>query len=239
MVLTAARELVDGETCFVGIGLPSLAAVVAKLTHAPGLTLMYESGIVDTIPPIPPLSTGSPCVIDDAAYVGDCLLAFGALQAGHLNIGILSAAQIDRRGNLNSTVIGDYGKPKLRMVGSGGAHDIASLIDRVLILMPHEPRRFVERVDFITSPGHPARNGRLQNLADRGPVAVVTPRARFVFEDGDMILDALQPGFGIAEAIEGFGWKPRLKTEVAQLATPDPAALAALRGWLEPSVTPI
>jgi glutaconate CoA-transferase subunit B len=237
MVLAAARELADGEVCFVGIGLPSLAAVVAKLTFAPGLILMYESGAADVIPSSPPLSTGSPCVIDDAAYIGDCLAAFGALQADRLDVGILSAAQIDRRGNLNSTVIGDYAKPKLRMVGSGGAHDIAALIRRVVIVMPHEPRRFVEAVDFVTSPGHPAPSERGEQRAGGGPAAVITPRARFVFEDGEMTLDALQPGFTADEAVEGFGWTPGIREEPGLLPQPDPAAVEVLRAWIGSSAS--
>jgi glutaconate CoA-transferase, subunit B len=229
MVLAAARELVDGEVCFVGIGLPSLVAVTAKLTHAPRLTLLYESGVADTLPPSPPLSTGSPAVIADATYVGDCLQAFGALQAGRLDVGVLSAAQIDRRGNLNSTVIGSYAAPKLRMVGSGGAHDIASLIGRVVIVMPHEPRRFVNRVDFVTSPGHADLALGERPVAGGGPQAVITPRAKFIFEDGEMTLAATQPGFSSAEAVEGFAWTPRVSAHLAEVPQADPAALEVLR----------
>ena len=133
MIVAAAAEIADGDIVFVGIGVPSLAAVLAKRTHAPHATLVYESGVVDSLPPVPPLSTGSPSVIDGAALAGGCLEVFGALQAGRLDVGILSAAQMDRHGNLNSTVIGDYAAPRLRMVGSGGAHDIASLIGRSVI----------------------------------------------------------------------------------------------------------
>jgi glutaconate CoA-transferase subunit B len=101
--------------------------MLAKHSHAPGLVLIYESGAVDADPAIPPLSTGSPCIPDSAMMIGDCLDVFGDLQAGRIDVGLLSAAQVDRFGNLNSTVIGDYRSPKLRLVGSGGAHDIASL----------------------------------------------------------------------------------------------------------------
>ena len=227
MVLAAAGELADGEVCFVGIGLPSLVAILAKRTHTPRLTLVYESGAADTIPPAPPLSTGSPAIVEDATYIGDCLGTFGALQAGHFQVGILSGAQIDRRGNLNSTVIGAYATPKLRMPGSGGAHDIASLVGRLLIVMPHEPRRFVEKVDFVTTPGHP-RHGE-PALAGGGPAAVITPRGRFVFEDGEMTLAALQPGFTAGQAVEGFGWAPPARSGLGRLPEADPGALELLR----------
>jgi glutaconate CoA-transferase subunit B len=231
MVAAAARELADGEVCFVGIGLPSLVAILAKRTHAPALTLVYESGVADTVPPTPPLSTGSPTIVEDAAYVGDCLGTFGALQAGYLDVGILSAAQIDRRGNLNSTVIGPYRTPKLRMPGSGGAHDIASLAGRVLIVMPHEPRRFVEKVDFITSPGHPGPGS--PPLPGGGPAVVMTPRGKFVFEEGEMTLAAVHPGFTAAEAVEGFGWAPPVRRELPELPAADLAVLDLLRDLME------
>jgi glutaconate CoA-transferase subunit B len=229
MVVAAARELAEGEVCFVGIGVPSLVAVLAKRTHAPGLTLLYESGAIDTIPPVPPLSTGSPAAIDDAACVVGCLEVFGSLQAGHMDVGILSGAQVDRRGNLNSTVIGDYASPKLRMVGSGGAHDIATLVKRVLIVMPHEPRRFVDRVAFITSPGYPDSGVSRSEMLGGGPSAVITPRGKFVFEGGEMTLSAVQAGFTPADAVEGFGWTVPTKDRVDELPPPDPTVVDILR----------
>jgi glutaconate CoA-transferase subunit B len=230
MVVAAAAELGDGEVVFVGIGVPSLAAVLAKRTHAPGLTLIYESGVVDALPPYPPMSTGSPSVLEGAALAGECLAVFGALQAGRMDVGLLSAAQMDRRGNLNSTVIGDYAAPKVRMVGSGGAHDIATLVARTIIVMPHDPRRFVTAVDFVTSPGHPPFGTRSRG----GPAAVVTPRGRFVFVAGDMHLAAVQAGFTPQQATEGFGWEPALLAEIGELPPPDPAVLDVLRHEVDP-----
>ena len=207
LVLATALELADHETCFVGIGVPSLAAMLAKRTHAPNLVLIYESGAIDANPPIAPLSTGSPSVTADTAMIGDCLDVFGDLQAGRIDVGLLSAAQVDRHGNLNSTVIGDYHKPKLRMVGSGGAHDIASLANRVVIAMPHDPRRFVASVDFITSPGFLNGGGeRLRCGLRGGPHAVITGRGRFVFANEELQLERSFHPFSLAQAVEGFGW---------------------------------
>jgi glutaconate CoA-transferase subunit B len=207
LVLATALELVDGETCFVGIGVPSLAAMLAKRTHAPNLVLIYESGAIDANPPVAPLSTGSPSVTADTAMIGDCLDVFGDLQAGRIDVGLLSAAQVDRHGNLNSTVIGDYRKPKLRMVGSGGAHDIASLAKRVVIAMPHDPRRFVAAVDFVTSPGFLNGGGeRLRCGLRGGPHAVITGRGRFVFANEELQLERSFYPFSLAQAVEGFGW---------------------------------
>jgi glutaconate CoA-transferase subunit B len=208
LVLATALELVDKESCFVGIGVPSLAAMLAKRTHAPNLVLIYESGAIDANPPIPPLSTGSPSVTADTAMIGDCLDVFGDLQAGRIDVGLLSAAQVDRHGNLNSTVIGDYRHPKLRMVGSGGAHDIASMANRVVIVMPHDPRRFVAAVDFITSPGFLNGGGERTRCGLRGgPRAVITGRGRFVFENEELHLEHSFHPFSLAQAVEGFGWQ--------------------------------
>jgi glutaconate CoA-transferase subunit B len=207
LVLAAALELVDNESCFVGIGVPSLAAMLAKRTHAPNLVLIYESGAIDANPPIPPLSTGSPSVTADTAMIGDCLDVFGYLQAGRIDVGLLSAAQVDRHGNLNSTVIGEYRHPKLRMVGSGGAHDIASMANRVVIVMPHDPRRFVTAVDFITSPGFLNGHGERAQCGLRGgPHAVITGRGRFVFLGEELHLERSFQPFSLAQAVEGFGW---------------------------------
>lgn len=208
IALLAARELADGETCFVGIGIPSDAACVARHSHAPGLTLIFESGVIGADPPTPPLSTGSPSVAEGASMIADGLAVFGALQAGRIDVGLLSAAQVDRYGNLNSTVIGPYDAPRLRMVGSGGAHDIACLAPRLVVVMPHDPRRFVERVDFVTSPGagagYAADRKRLRLGA--GPVSLITSRARFVMAEDGWQLDAPLEGFSREEAVDGIPW---------------------------------
>lgn len=224
LVIAAAQELGDREVCFVGIGVPSLAAMLAKRTHAPNLTLIYESGAIDANPTAAPLSTGSPSVVEDTAMLGDCLNVFGDLQAGRIDVGLLSAAQVDRFGNLNSTVIGGYRQPKLRMVGSGGAHDIACLANRLVIVMPHDPRRFVTKVDFVTSPGYlDGGDARARAGLPNGPTSLVTGRGRFVFEDGELVLHSCFPPFEPEQAVEGFGWEVRIRPDARRSDDFDPA----------------
>jgi glutaconate CoA-transferase, subunit B len=207
LAVGAAMEIKDGNICFVGVGVPSLAAMVAKRTHAPNCHLVYESGAIDTDPLRPPLSTGSPEVVENVAMVGRCLDVFAMLQAGYFHLGLLSAAQVDRMGNLNSTVLGDYHAPNLRMVGSGGAHDIATLAAEVIVIMPHDPRRFVDKVDFITSPGIGNRDaGNRDKLRGGGPRCVLTSRARFDFSQGELTLEAVFAGHTKHQALDGFGW---------------------------------
>jgi glutaconate CoA-transferase subunit B len=213
-VALASREIGDGDICFVGIGVPSLAAITAKRLHAKDSVIIYESGAIDAEPPVPPLSTGSPSVVADTAMVTSCLGVFSMLQQGVFDLGLLSAAQVDRYGNLNSTVLGPYEKPKVRLVGSGGAHDIAVLARDIVIMMPHDPRRFVEKVDFITSPGlRSAANGMADTpTRGRGPKCLITPRARFTFEAGELTLDAVADGLAEEQAVEGISWKiPRAR----------------------------
>lgn len=215
LIAATALLLQDGETCFVGIGIPSLAAMTAKRTHAPNLVLIYESGAIDADPAIPPLSTGSPCIPDSSVMIGDCIDVFGDLQAGRIDTGLLSAAQVDRFGNLNSTVIGDYRKPKLRMVGSGGAHDIETLAPRTIILMPHEPRRFVSFVDFVTSPGTKDRDGSNHPRPEgTGPSDLVTGRGRFAFPGGVLTLTETFAPFTPEQALEGISFEVAVSDEI-------------------------
>jgi glutaconate CoA-transferase subunit B len=223
-------ELQDGEVCFVGIGNPSDAALLAKHSHAPDMTLIYESGVIGSDPKEPPLSTGSPSVADGAMMITDGLGVFAELQAGRIDVGLLSAAQVDPFGNLNSTVIGDYANPKIRMVGSGGAHDIACLAKRLVILMPHDPRRFVEKVDFITSPGVSQERPGL-NLPS-GPSALVTERARFTFESGVAQLAATMPGFSEEEAVEGIPWVIEKSSSFAAVDTYSSTAIEVVKSRL-------
>jgi glutaconate CoA-transferase subunit B len=218
----AGRELRDGEVCFVGIGSPSIAALLAKHRHAPALTLIYESGAIDASPERLPLSTGSPSIARPTAFLGDCIDVFGAMQAGRVDVGILSAAQVDRHGNLNSTIIGgSYRRPDVRLVGSGGAHDIAALVGRLLIVMPHDPRRFVPEVDFITAPGLAPDGRRPAGTQGEGPVVLVTPRGTFDFSTGELRLTAYVHGSSPAHALEGLSWDVPVAPDVHELPAVD------------------
>jgi glutaconate CoA-transferase subunit B len=225
----AARLIDDGEVAFVGIGAPALAAMIAIRRHAPNLTMIFESGVIGANPDTAPLSTGSPSVAQGAAMIGDMLDAFATLQQGRIDVGLLSAAEVDRHGNLNSTVIGPYAAPKLRLPGSGGAHDIALLARRVVIVMPHEPKRFVARVSFNTSPGHAdgAGAGRRPDLHGGGPAALATDKAWFAFENGEMTLAGLRAGVSADEATAGFGWTVPRRTPLEIVPGPDLAARRA------------
>lgn len=234
--VTAGRELADHEVCFVGIGSPSEAAIVARATHAPGLVLVYESGAIDAVPDVLPLSTGSPSIARPTPFLGDCLDVFGALQAGRIGVAVLSAAQVDRRGNLNSTFIGGtYAEPKVRLVGSGGAHDIAALVGRLVIVMPHDPRRFVEHVDFVTAPGLDASGGRPTGTQGAGPVALITSRGRFTFASGELTLEGIRSGWTPDQAVEGFPWEVRRAGTITVLPDPTPEEHALLTGLIERS----
>jgi glutaconate CoA-transferase subunit B len=235
-VAMAAREIRDGEVCFVGIGVPSLAAMTAKRTHARDAVLIYESGAIDADPPVPPLSTGSPSVVANTAMVTSCLGVFAMLQQGRFDVGLLSGAQVDRHGNLNSTVLGAAGSQrKLRLVGSGGAHDIALLAREVIILMPHDPRRFVSRVDYVTTPGLRTRENGLASMPARGhgPRCLVTPRARFTFERGELTLEAVADGVDEAQAVEGFGWDVPQAARVRRLPLVEPGLAQVAAHLLE------
>lgn len=224
-IAMAAEEIRDGDICFIGIGVPSLAAMLAKRHHARDAVLIYESGAIDADPPVAPLSTGSPSVVQNTAMLASCLGVFGMLQKGVFDRGYLSAAQIDRLGNLNSTVLMHPKRPPMHLVGSGGAHDIAVLAKETVIMMPHDPRRFVERVDFITSPGiGNATEGR--SSRGNGPVAVVTPSGRFTFEAGELTLEAVAHGFEESDVVEGLGWEVPRAGNVRRLAPIDPSRLA-------------
>ena len=221
----AALEIVDREVVFVGIGAPGHAAMVARRHHAPDISMVFESGAMGADPDILPLSTGSPSVARGAAMHGSMMDVFADLQQGRIDVGLLSGAEVDRRGSLNSTVIGTYAAPKVRLPGSGGAHDIAVLARRVVILMPHDPKRFVERVGFITSPGHePGRTYEIGGVRREGPVAVVTSRALFRFDRGELTLVALAPGVTKSDALDGFAWSIPTHPDLAIL----PAIPAAI-----------
>jgi glutaconate CoA-transferase subunit B len=217
MAVAAARRLRNGDVCFVGIGLPSLAANLARATHAPECVLIYESGTVGAKPLELPLSIGDGELAETADAVVSVPEMFAYwLQGGRLDIGFLGAAQIDRHGNLNSTVIGDYDKPKVRLPGGGGAPEIATSVRDVFVMLRQSPRSFVDRLDFRTSPGERVR-------------VVVTDLGVLALQDGELTLTHVHPGITVEEAQAATGWDLRVADDVVVTEAPTAAELDALR----------
>jgi len=229
MSVAAARALRDDTACFVGIGLPSTAANLARRTHAPNLVLIYESGTIGAKPGRLPLSIGDGVLAETAETVVGVPEVFNYwLQPGRIETGFLGAAQIDRFGNINTTVIGpDYQHPKVRLPGAGGAPEIAASCRQVIVIVRQSRRTFVERVDFVTSFGYGSGPGDRERLGltGRGPVLVITdlgvlepdPRTR------ELTLTSLHPGVTVERAREATGWELAVAAEVA--TTPPPTAL--------------
>lgn len=233
MTVAASRRLNDGDVCFVGIGLPSAAANLARLTHAPNVVLIYESGTIGTKPETLPLSIGDGELAETADLVVPLPEIFAYwLQAGRIDVGFLGAAQIDRFGNLNTTVIGDYAKPSTRLPGAGGAPEIASLARAILIVLKQTPRSFVERLDFCTSAGFFSGGAtRAQSGAPgRGPQAVITdygvltPDAR-----GELTLTGLYPNTSADAARAACGWPLAVAAQLETIAPPTAHELEVLR----------
>lgn len=233
MIAAAAAELADVRTVFVGIGLPNAAANLAHQSVAPDLELIYESGVVGARPSRLPDSIGDPALVSGAAATMSMRDLFGGfLQGGRIEVGMLGAAQVDRWGNLNTTVIGPYDHPAVRLPGSGGACEIALNARRVIVVMNQSTRSFVDRVDFVTSPGHrrPDGSGGRPPWAGAGPTAVVTQLGVYHFgADGEMELAGLHPGVDEETVDAGSGWPMRRATSVLRLSAPSDATLAAIR----------
>jgi glutaconate CoA-transferase subunit B len=233
MVTAAARRIKDGSRILVGIGMPNLAANLAKRLHAPNSILIYEAGIIAADPSRLPLSIGDPCLVTGAQSICSMFEVFSFyVQGGLIDIGFLGAAQIDRFGNVNTTTIGRYDQPKVRLPGSGGACEIASLARKVFLLIPHEKRRFVPRADFITSPGF--LQGRQQrnalNLSGEGPEVVITDLGVLEFsEDGEMVLVSVHPGVEVEKVRENTGWDLKVSSDLRVTEPPTRAEIELLR----------
>lgn len=235
MTVAAARLLADHRVVFAGIGMPLIAAALAKRRHAPNLTIVLEGGIVGTTlrPGRLPSSTNEMRAADGAEMLTDITDIFLLAQRGFFDYGFLGVAQIDPYGNINTSMIGTPDNPKVRLPGSGGANDIASLCNQTLVVTAHEPRRFVEKVDFITSPGHLSGG---TSRADAGLVHggvswVVTDLALMDFEPESrrMRLRGLQPGVTEADVRAATGFELLVHDDVGELAGPEPGELAILR----------
>ncbi len=238
LTINAARLLRDGDTVFVGVGLPNLACNLARRTHAPGLQLIYEAGVIGARPARLPLSIGDPTLVSGATAVCSMYDIFAFyLQRGNIDVGFLGGAQIDQYGNINATVIGDYAHPKVRLPGSGGSMEIAAWAKRCYILTPHQRRRFPARVDFATSAGF--LGGRAQRQAagvsGAGPQAVVTDLGIMEpDENGELILTAVHPGVRPEQAQANTGWALKLASDLRETQPPTPEELRILHEELDP-----
>ncbi|HEV8516532.1 MAG TPA: CoA-transferase [Candidatus Limnocylindrales bacterium] len=242
MIVAAARELAGRRVCFVGVGLPNIAVNLAKRTVAPDLELVYEAGVFGARPARLPLSIGDPTIVTGATAVTSMFELFGYyLQGGLIDVGFLGAAQIDPFGNINTTVIGTYDRPRTRLPGSGGACEIAINAQAVFVIMRQSPRSFVERIDFRTSPGNPAgvdgeRTRRQQGWLGRGPSLVVTDLGIWHFDErGEMRLDTIHPGASLDEVRANTGWEPRFGGSLVETPAPSLEELRLIREELDPA----
>jgi glutaconate CoA-transferase subunit B len=239
MIINAARLLRDGDVVFVGVGQPNLACNLAKRTHAPNLVMIYEAGVIGAEPARLPLSIGDPTLVSGALSVVSMYDIFANyLQRGNVDVGFMGGAQIDKFGNINATVIGDYAQPKVRLPGSGGSQEIAAWANRCYIMTPHQKRRFPEEVDFMTSAGF--LNGRKEREAagvrGAGMLAVVTDIGMLEPDkNGEMVLTALHLGKTVDEAKENTGWDLKVSSQLRTTDLVTEKELKILRNNLDPN----
>lgn len=234
MVSAAAREINDEEVVFVGMRLPLLGFQLAKLTHAPNAIGIFELGIIrDTAAPDPILTMGDLPNLYQSQYLADTIDLMSLLQSGYVDVSFIGGAQIDRYGNLNTSYIGEVNHPNTRLPGSGGACDLASLAKRHIIIMNHEKRRFVPKVDYITSPGYGEGPGWRQQvgLPRGGPDAVITTLCvlRFDPQTCEMTLVSTHPGVSLADVKMNTGWPLRVAPNIVETPAPSPEILELLR----------
>jgi glutaconate CoA-transferase, subunit B len=239
MAYRAAAELGERDVVFVGIGLPNLACNLARATHAPDLFMIYESGAVGAIPERLPVSIGDPSLVTDSLQVvsqADIFQCF--LQRGLIEVGFLGGAQIDKYGNINTTVIGPYANPKVRLPGSGGACEIAVHARRLLVIMRMSKRTFVETCDFVTSPGHrfEGRTRKELGLPGGGPTRVITDLGvlDFAAGDGEAVLIETYPGVTVEQVKAACGWDLKVSSTLNEARVPDAATVSLLREKLDP-----
>jgi len=243
MIVAAARALEGQRVCFVGVGLPNIAVNLAQRTVAPDLELVYEAGVFGARPQRLPLSIGDPTIVTGSTAVVSMLELFGYyLQGGLIDVGFLGAAQIDRFGNINTTVIGDYEHPTTRLPGSGGACEIAINARQVFVIMRQSRRSFVETIDFRTSPGNlggaeqSERIRREGGWLGRGPSVVVTDLGIYHFDEtGEMRLDSLHPAATLADARATIGWDLKVAEPPAHTPPPTADELRLIREDLDPA----
>jgi glutaconate CoA-transferase subunit B len=239
MIVSAARALADARSVLVGVGLPNIACNLARRTLAPDLVLIYESGVIGARPARLPLSIGDPTIVSGAAWTSTMAdLFLYILQGGRIDAALLGTAQIDRWGNLNSTVIGAYQSPKVRLPGSGGACDIALNARHTLIITRLSSRTFVPSLDFHTTPGHikSGTGGSARSRADSGPELVITDQALFRFgkDDHEMELACLHPGVEREQVEHSVGWPLRAASDITSTPPPTADELKIIREELDP-----
>jgi glutaconate CoA-transferase, subunit B len=245
MTVTAARSLCDRMTCFVGIGLPSEAANLARATHAPNLVLIYESGTIGAKPGALPLSIGDGILAETADAVVSVPEIFNYwLQPGRIDVGFLGAAQLDRHGNINTTVIGDsYATPAVRLPGAGGAPEIAAACKEVIVVLRHSRRTLAERISFVTSVGFGDGPGSRERMGLRGggPQLVITNLGVLKPEPVtcELVLTGIYPGVAIETVSEQTGWELRVSSDLAQIPAPSERELETLRGLLATQAAPL
>ncbi len=234
MTIAAARALRNDDVCFVGIGAPSAACNVARLTHAPGITLIYESGTIGTKPEVLPLSIGDGELCDTALTTVPVPEMFRYwLQGGRITVGFLGGAQIDRFANLNTTVVGPYDKPKTRLPGGGGAPEIAISCGEIFVIMAQGKRGFVPKLDFVTSFGHGEGGDHRARLGvkTKGPTRLITDLCVFEpdAETREMIVTSIHPGVTRAQIQDNTGWPLRYAAQVSETPAPNADELQVLR----------
>lgn len=236
LTVAAAREIRDGERVFAGVGIPCLGALLAKLTHAPNIVITMECGGIGPVPLRVILGIGDNACIENALCAGSLWRAFTDQQRGFYDVGMVGGAQVDRFGNLNSTAIfgsGSYYRPAVRLPGSGGANDIASSARRTIIMMRLERRRFVERVDYITSPGYILGYDSREKSGLRwgGPAAIITDKCIFRFDSHtrEAYLDSVHPGVKVEEVVRDVGWDLKVASDLKVTPAPTEEEVRLIR----------
>jgi glutaconate CoA-transferase subunit B len=246
MAVRASQELKNREVVFVGIGLPNLACNLARATHAPEIYMIYESGTIGTLPERLPVSIGDPTLVTDSlAIVSQADIFQNYLQGGLIEVGFLGGAQVDRYGNINTTVIGDYANPKIRLPGSGGACEIATHSQRVLIMMRMSPKSFVEKCDFVTSPGakmdssKPGKDlGKTRadlKLPGGGPTKAITDLGVLEMIDGEFTLTEVFAGVTVDQVKQNCGWSLKVAQTLKTISLPDLKTIELLRNKIDPN----
>lgn len=234
MTVAAARAIKNDDVCFVGIGMPSAACNLARLTHAPDVTLIYESGTIGTRPDVLPLSIGDGELCETAVTTVSVPEMFRYwLQGGRISVGFLGAAQLDKYGNINTTVVGDYHKPKVRLPGGGGAPEIATSCGEIFIVMKQSTRGFVDKVDFITSLGHGKTGKEREQLGvkTKGPSRLITDLCIMETDatTKEFVVTSIHPGVTREQIQEHTGWTVHYADQVVETPPPNELELRVLR----------